>query len=100
MGLAKMYELIGPAGVALILVAAAGLYLTIWTVIYLIRTGRGFRSTIHEAEADGGRHFRERTEGNLNPLVCVVREVVLRMDPIQTISGLRSRTSFISTSLP
>ena len=76
MGLAKMYELIGPAGVALILVAAAGLYLTIWTVIYLIRTGRGFRSTIHEAEADGGRHFRERTEGNLNPLVCVVREVV------------------------
>ena len=40
MGLAKMYELIGPAGVALILVAAAGLYLTIWTVIYLIRTGR------------------------------------------------------------
>ena len=67
MGLAKMYELIGPAGVALILVAAAGLYLTIWTVIYLIRTGRGFRSTIHEAEADGGRHFRERTEGNLNP---------------------------------
>ena len=60
MGLAKMYELIGPAGVALILVAAAGLYLTIWTVIYLIRTGRGFRSTIHEAEADGGRHFRER----------------------------------------
>lgn len=48
MGLAKMYELIGPAGVALILVAAAGLYLTIWTVIYLIRTGRGFRSTIHE----------------------------------------------------
>lgn len=55
MGLAKMYELIGPAGVALILVAAAGLYLTIWTVIYLIRTGRGFRSTIHEAEADGGR---------------------------------------------
>ena len=57
MGLAKMYELIGPAGVALILVAAAGLYLTIWTVIYLIRTGRGFRSTIHEAafpRADGG----------------------------------------------
>ena len=36
MGLAKMYELIGPAGVALILVAAAGLYLTIWTVIYLL----------------------------------------------------------------
>ena len=55
MGLAKMYELIGPAGVALILVAAAGLYLTIWTVIYLIRTGRGFRSTADGISASGRR---------------------------------------------
>ena len=100
MGLAKMYELIGPAGVALILVAAAGLYLTIWTVIYLIRTGRGFRSTIHEAEADGGRHFRERTEGNLNPLVCVVREVVFTHGSHSNDIRAEVAYPFISTSLP
>ena len=52
MGLAKMYELIGPAGVALILVAAAGLYLTIWTVIY--PAGASVRrSTKRRRTADG-----------------------------------------------
>ena len=72
MDLQEIYRLIGPVGAALVALSAAALYITIWNLIYLTRTGHVFRSEMKNLKAES----LERLKQGSNPLVAVVRDIV------------------------
>ena len=70
----EIYRLIGPAGAALIVLAAAALYITLFNLFYLAHTGHVFRRemrTLDESSLE-----RLKGEAGANPLVAVVRDIV------------------------
>ncbi len=71
-----IYSLIGPAGVALLVLGVAAVYLSLWSFIYLARVGRQFRRGMRDYE-NGTDSFIAEMEVS-NPLIAVVHEVVFR----------------------
>lgn len=72
---AELYTLIGPAGTALILAAAAGCYFALKSYIYLYIVWRDFKKKYPEIENCGfyGECIEDIEE---NPLICIVRDIV------------------------
>lgn len=73
----EIYEMIGEAGVALILVGIAGFYIVIRTMIYLTLVWREFKRDFLDIEKEQGRCFRRYCTDNTNPLICVIRDIVM-----------------------
>lgn len=76
MDLSHIYGMIGPAGVALLVLGVAAAYLCLWSFIYLAHAGRQFRRRMHEYES-GRSPFLAGMQVS-NPLIAVVHEVVFR----------------------
>lgn len=71
------YELIGPAGSVLVIVALLAIYIAAWNVIYLWWVWREFRRDFLSIR-NGGRGTMERYFAkNTNPLICIVRDIVM-----------------------
>ncbi|OQA27980.1 MAG: Biopolymer transport protein ExbB [Verrucomicrobia bacterium ADurb.Bin345] len=71
MNIQTLYASIGAAGVALVFVAAAAIYLSVKYLFYLFWIGSGFRR--HIAAIERGE---TQAEGNGNPLIRIFSEAV------------------------
>ena len=74
MNMESIYTAIGPAGVALVLVGCAGLYIALRTVFFLTLVWREFRRDFLDIEHQEGRCLRHNTSDN--PLIAIVRDIV------------------------
>lgn len=72
--LISMYQAIGPAGVALVIVGCAGLYIALRTIFYLTLVWREFRRDFLDIEHQEGRCLRNNVSDN--PLIAIVRDIV------------------------
>lgn len=75
MNWSEIYAAIGPAGVVLVLVACAGVYLALKSYIFLFFVWRDFRKKFPELERDERAGECMAYEGD-NPLICIVRDIV------------------------
>ncbi len=71
----EIYAAIGPAGVVLVLVGCAGVYLALKSYVFLFLVWRDFRKTFPELENEEASDKCTRYEGD-NPLICIVRDIV------------------------
>ena len=71
----EIYATIGPAGVVLVLVACAGVYLALKSYMFLFLVWRDFRRTFPELERDDASGECMDYQGD-NPLICIVRDIV------------------------
>ncbi len=74
MTLSSLYQAIGPAGVVLVVVGCAGLYIAVRTAVYLTLVWREFRRDFLDIESQEGRCLRTNTSDN--PLIAIVRDIV------------------------
>ena len=70
-----IYAMIGPAGVMLILVACAGVYLALKSYVFLFLVRRDFHRIFPELERDDVSGECMDYQGD-NPLICIVRDIV------------------------
>ncbi len=70
----EIYRLIGPVGVALVVLAAFALYITLWNLFYLSRTGHIFRKSMKQLDSARLEDLNGAMGGN--PMVAVVRDIV------------------------
>ena len=70
-----MYAAIGPAGVVLVGVACAGVYLALKSYAFLFFVWRDFRKTFPALEKDEASGECMSYDGD-NPLICIVRDIV------------------------
>lgn len=73
MTLASVYASIGEAGVALVVLAIAGVYLVVRTFFYLKTVRRNFRSEYYRLEKAGPKSFLTRVVNN--PALAIVHEL-------------------------
>ncbi len=74
--LAGIYAKIGPAGVALILLSVAALYLSVKNYALLFFIGRDFRRRFHRIES-GEAPYSDELHGKIaNPLIGIIADVV------------------------
>ncbi len=76
MDIASIYAAIGPAGVALVLVACAVLYFVVSTLLYLHLVWRDFRHSFADSEKQDGQYLLAVCAQSDNPLVCIIRDIV------------------------
>lgn len=75
-GLASVYALIGPAGVALILVALFALYVSLWQLFYMTAVWRNFRRDFLDLERGKDRCLKEIDPKKANPLIRIIYDIV------------------------
>ena len=76
MNLASLYASLGPAGVVIVAVGCAGLYLALRNMFYLYFVWRDFKRDFLDIEHQEGRCLRDVCERSDNPLIAIVRDVV------------------------
>lgn len=71
----SVYETIGPAGLALVLAAFAGIYFAVKSFYFLYTVWREFKNSYSEIEECG---FLQECMGKAehNPLACIIRDIV------------------------
>lgn len=74
--LAAVYEMIGPAGAALILVALFAVYLSVWQLIYMNAVWRIFKRDFLDLERGNQRCLRLLDPKKANPLIRIIYEIV------------------------
>lgn len=74
--LALVYSMIGPAGVALILIALFAVYLAVWQLIYMTAVWRNFRQNFLDLERGNERCLRLIDPERANPLIRIIYEIV------------------------
>ena len=74
--LAAVYEMIGPAGAALILVALFAVYLSVWQLIYMNAVWRSFKRDFLDLERGNQRCLRLLDPKKANPLIRIIYEIV------------------------
>ncbi len=75
-GIGEIYRAVGPAGVVLVAVFMASLYLTVRNVIYLWVVGHGFMMVFDRIESGRSDYARELCGEVENPLVNIVASVI------------------------
>ena len=75
MNLAAIYNTIGPAGCALVVVGCAGVYIAFRTYFYLALVWRNFQHGFLDLENTGESRCL-RNNNSDNPLIAIVRDVV------------------------
>lgn len=73
---AHVYAMIGPAGVALVLIALFALYLAVWQLIYLSAVWRNFRRDFLDLERGNERCLKFIDPKRANPLIRIIYEIV------------------------
>lgn len=72
----SVYAALGPAGVALLLLACVALYLALKNLFYLHFVRRDFNRNFNDLEREQGRCMREVCERSDNPLITIIRDIV------------------------
>ncbi len=75
-GLSSVYALIGPAGVALVIVALFALYVAIWQLFYMNAVWRNFRRDFLDLERGKDRCLKEIDPKKANPLIRIIYDIV------------------------
>lgn len=75
--LISCYQFIGPAGVALILVAIYAVYLAVWLTLYLNSVWNNFRKDFLDIENGQSQCLRHLDRENANPLIRIIYDIVL-----------------------
>lgn len=76
LNVSNIYDSIGPAGTALVLVACAGVYFALKNYIYLYIVWRDFRRQYPDIEHCGFDYGSLESKVCDNPLSCIVRDIV------------------------
>ncbi len=71
-----IYAMLGPAGLVLVLVACASLYLSLKNLLYLHFVRRDFNRDFLHIERGRGECLRDVCENSANPLIAIIRDVV------------------------
>lgn len=74
--LSHVYDMIGPAGVALVFVALFAIYLIVWQVCYLTAVWRNFRRDFLDLEQGKDRCLRHVDPKRANPLIRIIHDIV------------------------
>ncbi len=74
--LSHIYEMIGPAGVVLVLVAIFALYISVWQIIYMTAVWRNFKRDFLDLERGRDRCLRNIDPKRANPLIRIIYEIV------------------------
>ncbi len=74
--LESLYELLGPAGVALVFVAFYAVYLSVWLSVYLSRVWKNFRRDFLDLEHGKDRCLKDLDRKNANPLIRIIYDIV------------------------
>ncbi len=74
--LSHIYEMIGPAGVVLVLVAIFALYISVWQIIYMTAVWRNFKRDFLDLERGRDRCLRDIDPKRANPLIRIIYEIV------------------------
>lgn len=77
MNIREIYQLIGCAGVALIIFGVFALYISIWNLIYLKDVTGRFKKDFHGMEKASPERIGLYFEKSTNPLECIIRDIVL-----------------------
>ena len=74
--LSHIYEMIGPAGCVLVLVAIFALYISVWQIIYMTAVWRNFKRDFLDLERGRDRCLRDIDPKRANPLIRIIYEIV------------------------
>lgn len=75
--IASSYQLIGPAGVALIFLGIYAIYRAIWLWLYLNSVWNNFRRDFLDIEKGKSQCLRDLDRENANPLIRIVYDIVV-----------------------
>lgn len=75
-GLTAVYALIGPAGVALVVVALFAIYVALWQLFYMTAVWRNFRRDFLDLERGQDRCLRSIDPKRSNPLIRIIYDIV------------------------
>ncbi len=77
MNISGIYAALGPAGIVLVFVGCAGIYIAIKNLIYMHLVWRGFKIEFLDITCKEIHCLRDVYETSDNPLIGIVRDVVL-----------------------
>ena len=92
----EIYNLIGFAGVALVIIGVFALYITVWNFLYLRGVLSRFKKHFHGMDKATPERIRRYFGESTNPLECIVRDIVMVLT--QTTSAPKWPTCSTSTS--
>lgn len=72
----ELVDVLGPAGIALVLLSCCSLYFALRNGIYLHLVGRDFKCAFHDMEARGEEYLRCLCDASSNPLVGIINGIV------------------------
>lgn len=72
----SIYSLIGPSGVALVLVACGSVYLSLKNMLYLYFVRRDFNRDFRDIERKSGECILDDCKNSTNPLIAIIHDVV------------------------
>ena len=75
--LESLYQMIGPAGIALVFVAFYAIYLSVWMNVYLMRVWRNFRRDFLDLESGKDRCLRHLDRKKANPLIRIIYDIAV-----------------------
>lgn len=75
--LESLYQMIGPAGIALVFVAFYAIYLSVWMNVYLMRVWRNFRRDFLDLESGKDRCLRHLDRNKANPLIRIIYDIAV-----------------------
>ena len=73
----EIYNLIGFAGVALVIIGVFALYITVWNFLYLRGVLSRFKKHFHGMDKATPERIRRYFGESTNPLECIVRDIVM-----------------------
>lgn len=74
--LSHIYDMIGPAGVVLVVVAIFALYISVWQIIYMTAVWKNFKRDFLDIERGSSRCLRNIDPKRANPLIRIIYEIV------------------------
>lgn len=72
-----VYAMIGPAGVALVLVALFALYIAVWQLLYMTAVWRHFKRDFLDLERGSDRCLKDINPESVNPLIRIIYDIVV-----------------------
>lgn len=76
MNFKEIYDLVGSAGIMLIVVGIAACYITIWNIVYLHGVLRQFKKSLIGRKKASAQTLQQTFGSSTNPLICIVRDIV------------------------
>ena len=73
----SLYQMIGPAGVVLLVVAFYAIYLSIWMNVYLIKVWRNFRKDFLDLEHGKDCCLQHLDSKAQNPLIRIIYDIAV-----------------------